>query len=100
VTATVDAEAGVEGPGPVCDNLAAITTPIAAAVRAETETVSERHGRNEEFVTRVTILNVRRTMREILERSGTLRKLVDDGTIRLVGGIYDVSNGEVTFLNS
>jgi carbonic anhydrase/SulP family sulfate permease len=82
------------------ENLAAITGPISESVRAETETVSERNGRNEAFVTRVTVLNVRRTMCAIREKSGTLRSLIDDGKIVLIGGIYDVATGEVEFLDS
>jgi len=45
-------------------------------------------------------VNVQRTMREIRERSATLRAMIDDGRVLLAGGLYDVSTGEVEFLDS
>lgn len=101
VTRAVDVLAGA-GDLEVGDheNLAAIIDPIAEAVRAETETSVERHGRNREFVDRVTVLNVRRSMREIYRKSRTLRELIDEGSILLVGAVYDVDTGRVEFLKS
>ena len=66
---------------------------------AESETTTERNGRNEAFVNRVTILNVHRTMREIREKSTTLRGLIDEGKILLAGAIYEVETGRVKFLD-
>ena len=88
-----------QGHGPPCDNLGAIVEPIAVSVRAETETSSDRVGANEAFVRKVTVMNVRRSMEQVRERSGTLRKLIDEGKIQLVGGIYDVSTRKVEFLD-
>jgi len=79
VTATVDHV--VRGPAALApgdlENLGTITGPIAESVGAENETVSERHAGNREFVERVTVLNVRRTMREIRDRSATLRRIAE-----------------------
>jgi carbonic anhydrase/SulP family sulfate permease len=102
VTATVDllAEGGdAMAPGDM-ENLATITGPIARSVEAERETAEDRHGRNADFVRRVTVLNVRHTMADIQARSATLRKMVDQGRVALVGGIYDVASGEVEFLDA
>ena len=83
---------------PVCDNLSHITDKIAEAVKAETQTTTERHSGNERFVNRVTEINVRRTMDDIQRHSGTLNQLIADNKIKLVGAIYDVETGAVNFL--
>ncbi len=41
---------------------------------------------------------MRRAMREIRERSPYLKTYLDAGKVGLVGGIYDVATGKVTFL--
>ena len=37
-------------------------------------------------------------MKEIREKSPTIKAQLDAGTVGLVGAIYDVSTGKVTFL--
>jgi carbonic anhydrase len=49
-------------------------------------------------VTKVVELNVRQSMKEILEKSPYLKGYVDQGKVRLVGGTYDIATGKVTFL--
>jgi carbonic anhydrase len=101
VIATVDQLA--EGPDPVaaeCAHLPAITGPISESVRAETETTADRHGRNEAFVRRVAVVNVRRALEQIEASSAALRRLVAEGKIGLAGGIYDVVTGEVEILEA
>ena len=49
-------------------------------------------------VVKVTELNVRHSMQEILGRSPYLKKHVDEGKVGLVGGIYDVATGKVAFV--
>jgi carbonic anhydrase/SulP family sulfate permease len=102
VTATVDlVDRGPAAlaPGDL-EHLPAITGPIAESVRAETETATDRNAHNEEFVRRVSVVNVQRTMRELRERSTTLRTMIEDGRVLLAGGLYDVTTGEVEFLDS
>lgn len=53
--------------------------------------------KQEACVTKVAEENVRHSMRQIRERSAYLHKLLDAGKIDLVGGIYDVTTGRVTF---
>lgn len=52
----------------------------------------------EDFQESVTIENVRYQLRTILERSTILEHLYNEGSIGLVGGVYSVESGEVTFL--
>jgi carbonic anhydrase len=42
---------------------------------------------------------VRLATQEITKRSDVLRKMVDEDQIDIVGGIYDVSTGGVSFLD-
>jgi len=51
----------------------------------------------EDFVERVAVENTRLQMRAILERSPILEHLFKDGKIGIVGGMYSVESGEVTF---
>ena len=43
-------------------------------------------------------LNVKLTMKEIYETSTTIKHAVDNGMLHIVGGYYNVENGEVEFL--
>ena len=55
--------------------------------------------KQEACVTKVAEENVRHSMRQIRERSSYLAKYLDAGKIELVGGLYDVGTGRVTFLS-
>jgi carbonic anhydrase len=63
--------------------------------------VELREGRNlapDLMVETVALENVRYQLRSILERSPILEHLYQEGRIGLVGGVYSVESGEVTFL--
>jgi carbonic anhydrase/SulP family sulfate permease len=103
VAATVDLVAGGDAnanAGEGFDNLSIITNKIAHCVHEETETQCDRHGKNEDFVKRITELNVKKTMDDIYQKSSVLRNLIDEEKILLVGGIYNVQTGEVEMLIS
>jgi carbonic anhydrase/SulP family sulfate permease len=51
-----------------------------------------------EYADRVARQNVLRTVRKIRNSSRTLDRLVNDGRIIIIGGMYDVSTGRVEFL--
>ena len=42
-------------------------------------------------------MNVQLTMQKLRDRSVLLREMIDKGEIGLVGAMYDVSTGNVTF---
>jgi carbonic anhydrase len=50
------------------------------------------------YVDKVAEANVRQTIREIREKSPTIRELADSGKIGIAGAMYDLSIGKVTFL--
>ncbi len=101
VRATCDIVARGQDPSqiPGLDNLGAVTGPIAEAVRMESHTTHNRTSDNEEFVNRVAAINVRNTIRWILEHSPALENMVLNGDIAVVGAIYDVTSGRVDFLD-
>lgn len=59
----------------------------------------ERNGGNPAFVQAVADRNVQLTMQQIPERSPILKAMLDAGEIGIAGGMYDLSNGLVTFMD-
>jgi len=45
-------------------------------------------------------LNVRLTMKQIYENSATIKHLVDEGKVKIVGAYYDIHTGEVNFFKN
>ena len=101
VNATIDLLAKGENPEKAtgCDHISAITNSISSAIDLETTTKENRTSANEEFSDLVTELNVRRTIESIPEKSGTIRRLAEEGKIHIVGAVYDVRTGKVRFLD-
>jgi len=56
-----------------------------------------RNSKNDAFVQQVAEANVRLALQQIRERSPGLNEMIDAGKIALVGGMYDLSTGEVHF---
>lgn len=81
-------------------NLPAITEPITEAVHMETVTTEGRDASNENFVDRVAAINVRNTIRYLLDNSPTLSAMGVRGEIDIVGAMYNVSTGRLEFLDS
>ncbi|SHL73834.1 carbonic anhydrase family protein [Flavobacterium saccharophilum] len=78
-------------------NLTALLTKIRPAVDDETETKENRNSGNAAFVENVSIINVKRTVKSIMERSPILKEMIEKGEIGIVGGSHDIATGEVTF---
>ena len=81
-------------------NLTQMLAKIAPAVDAIAPDydAEARNSSNGEFVERVAHENVAQTVAAIAERSAVLRDMKENGDIDIVGGMYDISNGRVTFL--
>ncbi len=56
------------------------------------------NSKDEACVTKVAEMNVRGALKEIREKSPYLRSHLDEGSVGLVGGLYDVATGKVTFM--
>lgn len=78
-------------------NLTTLLNKIQPAIYSEKETVENRNGSNEEFVKNVTELNVFLTIDRIRRESPIIAELEQQGAIKIVGGLYDVENGKVSF---
>jgi carbonic anhydrase len=79
-------------------NLSTLLNKIQPAVYVERITRENRTSKNPEFVERVMEIQVRRSVEAIVERSILIREMVEKGEIGLIGGLYSVETGEVTFL--
>ncbi|MDX2208494.1 MAG: carbonic anhydrase family protein [Gemmatimonadales bacterium] len=78
-------------------NLTTLLEKIEEAVALETETATDRNSQNAAFVERVAELNVLLVKRKIMDRSPLLAEMVAKSEIAIVGGMYDVESGAVTF---
>jgi len=79
-------------------NLTQLLEKIKPAILNETDTLSNRNATNLEFVKNVTALNVVNTMDRIRNESPIIARLEKEGSIKIMGGIYDVETGKVNFL--
>ncbi len=81
-------------------NLTALINKIEPAVAAVTEPTDEslRNSGNIEFVNNVAVKNVEMTIENIRNQSPVLAEQERNGEISIVGGMYDINNGKVTFL--
>ncbi len=77
--------------------LTATLANINPAVRAVQGDYTPRNSRNAKFVQAVAEMNVQLTMQALRDRSVVLREMIDKGQIDLIGAMYDVSSGKVSF---
>jgi carbonic anhydrase len=78
-------------------NLTALLTKIRPAVEDELTTKENRNSSNSEFVEKVATINVKRTVKTIMERSPILKELIESGEVGIVGGCHDIATGLVSF---
>lgn len=78
-------------------NLTALLTKIRPAVDDETQTKENRNSGNAAFVENVSVINVKRTVASIMQRSPILKEMIEKGEIGIVGASHDITTGEVAF---
>lgn len=78
-------------------HITGLLSKINPAIESETATTSERNGQNLAFVNHVSKINVQLTINQIRLKSPILSYLEKAGKMMIVGGIYDVESGEVSF---
>lgn len=59
----------------------------------------EKSSKNAEYLHLVCESNVVRTMNQIRARSPILKEMEEKGEIKIVGAVYDMDHGKVTFMN-
>jgi carbonic anhydrase len=80
-------------------NLTTLINKIEPAVEAVIEPKDEslRNSKNIEFVNNVAVKNVEMTIEDIRKKSPVLADMERDEDIMIVGGMYDINDGKVTF---
>ena len=78
-------------------NITAMLSKIRPAVEKVTYE-GDRTSGNPEFVHQVCESNVKNTIEQIRQNSPILKEMEDSGQIKIVGAVYDMDTGEVTFL--
>jgi carbonic anhydrase len=79
-------------------NLTGLLDQIKPAIDA-TQFNGDRSSKNPQFVDAVARANVQHSMDQIRTNSSILADLEKNGKIKIVGSMYDISNGMVTFLS-
>jgi carbonic anhydrase len=82
-------------------NLTSLLAKINPAIQniKEPNDAKQRTSENSSFVDAVALENVKLTVKNIRTYSNVLRGMEEEGTIKIVGAMYDVKTGEVTFLD-
>ncbi len=80
-------------------NLTKMLAKIKPAVNAvkEPEDPSLRNSSNSEFVDNVSAKNVQLTIDRIMQESDVLSEMQSNGEIKIIGAMYDINTGEVSF---
>ena len=79
-------------------NLSTLLNKIQPSVYYERTTTENRNSENAEFVEKVSRIQVKRSVENIIERSVVLREMIEKEQIGLIGAIYDIETGLVEFL--
>ncbi|MEL6918855.1 MAG: carbonic anhydrase family protein [Bacteroidota bacterium] len=80
-------------------NLTALVSKIKPAVDAvkQPQDAALRNSQNLSFVNDVAVTNVHLTIENIRKQSPVLKEMEDQGEISIVGAMYDIANGKVSF---
>lgn len=81
----------------IAPNLTKLLAELEPAIAA-TPIVGERSSHNLTLLEEVTAANVRQSVADITEKSEALKKRVAEGTLKIVGAVFDLSTGKVTSL--
>lgn len=79
-------------------NLSTLLNRIQPSIYYERQTQENRTSKNPEFVQRVAAIQVRRSVEAVIERSVVVRELIEASAVGLIGGMYSLETGEVSFL--
>ncbi|MDI9309594.1 MAG: carbonic anhydrase family protein [Limnohabitans sp.] len=78
-------------------NLTELLSKLQPAVYEEQVTESDRTSKNSEFVENVAEINVKRTVKSIIQRSYILEQMIENGEIGVIGAMYNIETGQVDF---
>lgn len=78
-------------------NLTELLSKIQPAIYQEKETMADRTSKNSTFVENVAQINVKRSVKSILDRSFILEQMVENSEIGVVGAMHNIETGKVEF---
>jgi carbonic anhydrase len=78
-------------------HLTMLLNKIRPSVDSEIVTKENRNSKNSEFVENVAVINVERNVKGIIEQSPIIKEMVEKGEIGIVGGMHDITSGDVVF---
>ena len=78
-------------------NLTALLQKISPSVEAENTTTENRNSSDINFFEKVSSINVKHSVNEIIQRSPILMKLIEAGEVGIIGAMYEVEPGKVQF---
>lgn len=78
-------------------NLTVLLSKIRPAIDDEDTIKTDRSSKNAEFIEKVTIINVKRVMKEIVGRSPIIKEMLGKKELKLIGGYHDLMSGRVFF---
>lgn len=78
-------------------NLTELLSKIQPAIYQEKETIADRTSKNPTFVENVSQINVKRSVKSIVDRSFILEQMVENGEIGVVGAMHNIETGKVEF---
>lgn len=80
-------------------NLTDLLSKIQPSVYQETSITdsANRNSKNVDFVENVSSLNVRRSVKTVVDRSYILEKMIEKGEIAIIGGMHHLDTGVVEF---
>lgn len=80
-------------------NLTGMLEKITPAVeKVKTEEGEDRSSKNIDFVNKVAVQNVHLTIAKLKADSPVLNEMIEGGEIQVVGAMYDVTTGKVSFI--
>ena len=77
-------------------NLTELLSKIQPAVYQEKTTTGDRSSKNSTFVENVAEINVKRNVKNIIERSFVLEQMIENGEIGIIGAMHNIETGEVS----
>ena len=78
-------------------NLTELLSKIQPAVYQEKTTSENRTSSNSNLVENVAEINVKRNVKNIIERSFVLEQMIENGEIGIIGAMHNIETGEVSF---
>jgi len=78
-------------------NLTELLAKLQPAIYEEKTVFGNRTSKNKEYVEKVSKINVARTVKNMIERSFILEKMMENEEINIIGAYHDIETGKVDF---